>query len=457
MVDFDIFLKRHKQLQEVILPKIINEDFERYCDLLKEYNFLDPLVIIINEFKEKSIDLETLSLFLESETNEEEIIQMKLEVENTSQEIALIKEKIDDMAANFDKISEPEIDTESIPRGKEDSENTYEKNNTPIGKNRGKKDYEDSLKKLQPKVWSLIRDNWIKTLSSQIDPTIPLSEDEQISKLPGFEKITNEIIYDENTIPLNHSLNTVFKKKLIRSAREITIRQALYSFHKASHIISSGEIHSLKGIKSWSLASCYQGAYLAAKSIINLFGVSLNEFKGQEYLVDVWQTDNIEDIEIEVGIIRYSYRRIEHRHVWLLLKRILNSSTVEIWNERYVNTLKKIDIENFPKQRNLLHYFDTEWIFDDLFEFEPDTKFGVYPEGLEYGLHSFTIKSDYTLACAQILLKFAYDLIKDISSVSNLIKQDFDIINTFLSNDERHPIFIQNHEEFKKKVKVTAQ
>jgi hypothetical protein len=117
---------------------------------------------------------------------------------------------------------------------------------------------------------------------------------------------------------------------------------------------------------------------------------------------------------------------------------------VSVWNSRYVEAINGVDLENFSKQRNTLNYWGNEWLFDDLHRFEYDSSFGYYPQGLEYGINYFTMKSDFSLALAQIILKMAFELIKDLANQTNLLKDEFELIKLFINNNDRHPIYTRN-------------
>lgn len=426
----------HNRFSEIEgeLPNLISSNYEKYILLLREYNLLKEFSIEIQTINTVNSEIEMLREMHHASVNDEDKSFIEGEIINKEAIIELSKGRIEEIKTRYKKTPDTDVPENS------DGPVT---NNIESKSKRGKKDFNTAIKKIKGKVWDVIKEKIIETLSTPFDPGNPISEDELITALPEFETIVNEIVYLETVTPESQTLNILFERDLSVISREFTLKYALYNFHKASHIIGAGEIHGNDGIKSWSLSSCYQGALLAAKSIINLLGVSINNFNGNDYLVDVWNSTNSNNNRQLAGIIRFSYR-LEHRHIWQLFKRLLNSCTVSVWNERYVEALSKIELENFPKQRNVLNYWYHRWIFDDLHHFDIDNKFGLHTEGLEYGIKTFNLKSDFSLSLAQIVLRMSYELIKDISDQTNLLKQEFDLIENFLKNEDRHPIYLRN-------------
>jgi hypothetical protein len=415
------------------LPSIINTDYSRYVSLLKEYNILKDIVEKGKVIVKISNDLDSLKDWYVSTNDEVEKQNIEAEIHQNERRIQTARQTL-----QHAKKALPRNEIEPIKQQSTQQEDISERKFR-----RGTKDYHTSIRKVKGKVWDIIKTKWVESLATPFLPGQPPNFEESIATLPEFSSISKEIIHLEETTPHEHSLNVLFERQINVISREYTLREALFSFHKASHIIGAGEFHADNCIKSWALSSCYQGAFLAARSIINLLGVSTVSFQNNEYLVDVWNDANVADNKISAGIIRFSYQ-IQHRHIWALFKRLINSCTVELWNERYIQAINTIDIENFSKQRNVLNYWDHAWIFDDLHRFEYDSTFGIYPQGLEYGISYFNVQSDFSLALAQVILRMSFQLIKDLAQNTNLLRAEFDLLKAFISNQDRHPIYTRN-------------
>lgn len=422
---------------EKSLQDLITGNFTEYQKLLTEYTILKPIVQKITLINNQESEIKSLSEMLKLE-------EVQSEKENYLLWIEELTKKNKDLEAEVHTILNSRRNNKHKENNKRVNENNVTSSDGFKSSKRSKKNFEDSIRRIKKRYWNVVAPGWINTIPVVFEPG--QKPDIEIDDLPGFGQLAKEIIIDEESALKNEVLNIVFERKINRITRELFFRNGLFLFHKASHITSAGQIHATKGLQSWALSSSYQGAFLGVKSILYLMGLGIGSYENNSFLIDVWRDTKIEpdeNNEITCGFIRFGYR-IEHRHIWQLFKRVINSFEIDVWNKKFVAALKKVDIEKFSSQRNSLHYWGNSWIFEDLHEFLVDEDFGVRTEGLESGIELFNEESDFTMILSLMILSLAYDLINDLSQQTNLLKGEKELITNFLKEEQRHPLYQKN-------------
>lgn len=424
------FLDRFKILEDKLKDPSLFDEVSKYAIILKELSVLKPLVLIIKEIQKNEYDLSEYNQLLTGCDKSEEIDindEIKLLdnslVENTRKLKTIIEENTDGKKPSFD---ESEIKNQS--------------KTTKI-------DFDKILKKIKTKDWKVLREEWLDYIPL-MDSTIN-KEEEKISDLVGFEQLIKDLTFtNAEVLSQEKTTSIVFKGKINKRIRTLTIEKGLLLLHKASHIISAGELHAHQGLITWSLSSSYQGSLLAARSIMYLLGISIIEIKGRTYIVDSFANNNsglsITESEVCIHIIEYPYR-INHKQTWKLFIRILKSYNIGVWQKDVVKSIISQDASNFPKQRNTIHYWGNEWIFNDLHKYEIDNKFGIYNE-IQTGLDHFELKSDFSMTLSIAILKMAITLVNDLSSLTNKLKNEKETFNQFLHDYDRHPIYVSNYQ-----------
>ena len=422
------FIDRFNYVNDKFKETETLEDVEQYQLFCKEYSLLKPIVDTVTKIRDFDREIEEYSSLLKTaKTNED-----KKDIKDIINSFRL--QKIESNKTLDTKLS-TKIEIEDTPEV-----SLLEKKT-----NSDKISFERVLKKIASKNWDELKINWVDS----IPDFMPIAErnNENLSDLYGFDALIKELIFRNEELKSKGSNPTiVFKGKLGKRARSLTLEKGLYLLHKASHIISAGQLHARQGLKTWSLSSSYQGALLAARAIIALLGHSIEEIDRNSYILDCFGKGDkqitLSENEIYVDTIHYPYR-IEHKQTWEILKRLLRSYKVDIWPKEMVITILDQDISNFSFQRNTIHYWNNSWIFDDLHNYDIDLKFGVNNPIYE-SIESFELKSDYSLSLSLILLNMGILLVNDLSKLTNKLKSENELFNNFLFESDRHPMYVEN-------------
>lgn len=286
--------------------------------------------------------------------------------------------------------------------------------------------------------WSDISAHWLNFLPS-IDP--PGSRpDASLSEHSGFMGIASSITNFAEPI-----------KADVPGLREYVLREAIYLLHKSSHVTGCAENQAKQGYKTWSLADAYQASFFGAKAILFFCGIALADFNNKAILIDIFPKEQdiqkrqkqklrvLDDTAIEFTRLNMKF---EHRHVWTMFKRLLDVFQMEVWPKAYIQTLRKLDVKEFAKQRNELHYSNEVWIFDDLHDPIIDEFFGCHPEGMQEALN-YNLNSDFSLSLSMAILRMGVLLFESIGESAKVLNAEIQIMRSALTI-ERHPLYIQN-------------
>ncbi|WP_299123003.1 hypothetical protein [uncultured Winogradskyella sp.] len=426
--EYQHFLDRYKVLDNKFIDPNLYNDTRLYAVTLKEYSILKPIVILVNQINSLKVEIKDYKSLIKTCTEDEEEDINSIIKKNES----ILSEKEEELKEKIDKNNATET-------------NNIKKSESIVGVKKSKSSFEKIAKKIKKRDWNKLREVWIKHIPF-IDSSIQ-KEEEKISELYGFEQLIKQLSFS-NAELLNEGkpVSIVTKGKLNKQIRSLTVKKGLFLLNKASHIISAGELHAHQGLKTWALSSSYQGALLAARSIISLMGISIVDYEGKSYIIDSFGVNNnglsISDNEVCLDIIEYSYG-VKHRETWEIFKRILKSFKIDPWNKEIVASILKQDVGNFSQQRNSIHYWGNSWIFDDLHEYRIDRKFGVY-DNIHEGLNNFELKSDFSLTLSLAILRMGIVLVKDLSKLTNNLQKEERLLHEFLYDYDRHPMYVSN-------------
>src|SRR5262245_6242220 len=121
--------------------------------------------------------------------------------------------------------------------------------------------------------WRRIKGVWISA-APRIEPTGSKPE-------PGLEHL-------EPLLAAFRVANRIELLPDVEGLRQNSLWEAIFLFHKASHVMRAAQSHAIEGFRSWSLFDAYHGAYLAAKSTMAFLGVALSQLDGQWTLLDLF-------------------------------------------------------------------------------------------------------------------------------------------------------------------------
>ncbi|HVU95298.1 MAG TPA: hypothetical protein VHE34_08745 [Puia sp.] len=304
-------------------------------------------------------------------------------------------------------------------------------------------------KNILRKKWERIRDNWAPYLESAKNLNL---DDDDYTQLP-------QIFSEVASIYSAEELGTKFVEA--EYVRPFLLKESITLLRKASNVISNAQSGVLKGYKTWSLVNAYHGAHFAAKSILSFFGYTfpvVTNPSGISHLafIDVWPTLTIgsgrsKKVTFEVDkFIRLSkppVAKIEQRHIWMTLLRLLNTCSVEdVWPKKYTKVIRTIDFKEFGRQRNHLFYDNNAWLFDDLITFIVTPNWGIILEDFydDYRRAIKDMDSDFSILISMVLLKMAYLLLEDTCKYSTILNDSLNDIQSVLQSTEWHPLYIQS-------------
>ena len=178
---------------------------------------------------------------------------------------------------------------------------------------------------------------------------------------------------------------------------------------------------------------------LALRALVGLCGITYLEVDGRNYLIDVFpaarkgaRAGNIpistSSDEIQLIVVP----KMEQRHWWLLLQRLLRTSArfFECWAP-FDSMLVDCDVRLLSQHRNELLYRGA-WFFDDLHEAQLLESFGGL--GTEQGVREFVDKlseeagSDGTLVLGQVLLANDVSMLRDLGQHSRRVNAEVQLM-----------------------------
>lgn len=198
-------------------------------------------------------------------------------------------------------------------------------------------------------------------------------------------------------------------------------------------------------MQSWSLSSAYHGALFAQKAFLAFLGLGFPVVNNKTIYVDVWpgppkgQRNKNRKFEVGSEMQFMLMPRLEHRHMWSILQRILRVSNIQVCGDDAVDAIVGLDHLAFARQRNTLHYQNHKWLFSDLFEFQISQTFGVF--GAERPLHVCLSEGsdDSSLALAFQLFTDSYKLLADIAANAPGLAGELELVRSTITA-ERHPL-----------------
>lgn len=268
--------------------------------------------------------------------------------------------------------------------------------------------------------WINISGSWIKYIKSSDNPG---ERPEKLSELFPLVDFIREKDFDDYEVAEN-----------ISSLRSSVFKQGLYLFHKSIHVSMHSENSALNNYPTWTLNVAYQSSVFTAKSIINLLGIASVSIQNKTYIIDLCSDKEMENIKI----YKLDINKLEQRHTWIIFITLMKKVKNKNWNAAF-NKFKTIDYKHFTKQRNMFFYDDTSWLFNDLHTFDSIDGFGKCKNDKELKRKlKFYENSDFTFVASLFLLEMDFQLFKDISSKTKIIKSELDLINNKIE-DGKHP------------------
>lgn len=283
--------------------------------------------------------------------------------------------------------------------------------------------------------WSDVSTRWLRFLPT-IDPP-GSAPDVSLSEVVGFTTAVSTIKEYEKPI-----------RTEAVGVREYVFREGVYLLHKGFHVAGYAETQVKQGYKTWSLADAYQASLFGAKAILYFCGVALAEFNNKAVLIDVFpkwadiHRRRKEKLRLPddpaIQFIKLDMK-FQHRHIWVIFQRLLSVFEMNVWQDSYIQALKRLGSKDFAKQRNDLNYKNEVWIFDDLHDFIIDPSFGEHPSDIEKSL-VYDLESDFSLCLSLAILRMGVLLLENICTATNILNNEIQIIRDRLT-PARHPLY----------------
>ncbi len=261
--------------------------------------------------------------------------------------------------------------------------------------------FENDIKRIDHRNWEDVRNKWLSNI-----PLYNYSGEIPEHELFEFNGL-DEIYRKTNQTPGEY-------KSEVPNLRSEVLREAIFFIHKATHVCGTAIIHLENGVLSWAISSAYQSSFFALKGILGLVGLSFPRIN-KSLMIDCFpEEEQLSRNKLKQGIVPKKELKfvilseLTHKHLWQIFQRVLRVSKISILEEKVITFLINLDVEEFSKQRNALHYKNNYWLFPkDLFERVYDENFGLNENLFSELNEKFdSSKNDFSFFICYILLKF---------------------------------------------------
>ena len=209
--------------------------------------------------------------------------------------------------------------------------------------------------------WASIKSNWLGHLPIFGDPGLPPA--------PGVEELP---AWDQLALPVSPQNRQRYPD--VQGLRQNALAEGVFLFHKCTHAHLATHRIGTTGMHSWSLFNAYHSAYLGARGILTLLGVSLPSVRGQ-LLIDIFDEPETQKMvnAIKEGratfteflLVRFG-NNFDQQEVWELLQRALRQTDAACLAVPWKDELLDISFDTNTKPRNAFLYHPAFWPLDDL-------------------------------------------------------------------------------------------
>lgn len=295
----------------------------------------------------------------------------------------------------------------------------------------GNSAFDKKAGRLSARSWDDIEGKWLSYLTDFAQG--PITPVNSLTEHPGLKDAVKD------------TPNTGELRGEIPNYRPAVLREAIFLLHKSGHVLGAAETHAQSGLPSWSLSSAYHSAFFSLKSLLAFLGVTFpHDESNKQIMVDIWagppkgsRKQKFTE-QIEMQFVRMP--RLEHREMWILFRRALRVTTVEHWDDRITNALISVEPKEFSRQRNVLHYSNHLWLFDDLFDYLNDDRFEDLSESEKQLSDLVPTNPNFSMAVAFAMFHMTLGLFQSLTLMAPILQPELDHIATTLEN-HRHPYF----------------
>jgi hypothetical protein len=276
------------------------------------------------------------------------------------------------------------------------------------------------LQRLRRRDWSALREAWLPHVPSLPNPGI-------------FAELSSEELLDAQGFA--PSLEDVTRVEQLDGIRSSVLSESMVLYQKSKHSwFAAKRLHD-EGLETWSLFNKYHSAYLGAKGIMYLLGVTVPQLNNKRWILDIFAPpeDDRSGKRIKpaslTDFMAIPIPGLDQHQMWAWFQRVLATTTSVPWDVQLGRDIHLIQFSrDMTRQRNGLLYKPAYWIADDLLAPLPIPQ--APPE--KYGID--VLSSEFLAALSDHVQSIFDALLGDIAKVSLPIKRQMDAALTRLPN-----------------------
>jgi len=271
-----------------------------------------------------------------------------------------------------------------------------------------------SDKDLRPKWKKFVKRDWLEIRASLLGnvPTFPKVGSPPD---PGLEHLAPLL-----SVPLPDN-SDIFPD--VDGLRSNALWEAVFLFHKCAHTHLAAQRIGQQGMHSWCLFNAYHSAYLGARGLMALLGVSMVlRGVGGQIAIDLFPEPTKKKKVVpsppfqEFLIVRLPM--LDQRFLWEAFQRVIRMTSATCWDVKLRDTLLDVDYKDFSRPRNKYLYNAAFWpqradLVDDLALADFNKLFGT---SLEIADEGFLLR-----LCFSVYRLFE-QLMADLASQSGVIR-----------------------------------
>lgn len=243
---------------------------------------------------------------------------------------------------------------------------------------------------------------------------------------PGLENLAPLLAV---ALPPNHD-----RFPDVDGLRTNALWEAVFLFHKCAHTNLATQRMGQQGMHSWSLFNAYHSAYLGARGIMTLLGVSLPKVNGNQIAIDLFpeptkkrRTQLAQPEFQEFIIVRLNL--LEQRYLWEAFQRVLNMTQSKCWDATLRQNLLDLSFEKITRPRNHFLYKAQFWPLPDLITDAAASEFdAIFGTELDVDEQGFLLR-----LCFSVYYLFE-QLMQDLAVYSAPIKEQLDGSRVLISS-----------------------
>ena len=226
--------------------------------------------------------------------------------------------------------------------------------------------------------------------------------------------------------------------------------EAVFASHRAVRVACAARKQVDDGLPTWSISTAHQASMFAVRALLGLCGIWYVELGTCRRLVDVFpgrtkgsrgHGRKIRASGREVQLLRV--RKMEQRHWWLVLQRVLRTSANDFgcWR-RFESELASCDVGVLSRERNALHYRG-RWFLDDLHRECRTDAFGQVASGdvvSIIGRFDAEGEWDGSVLLNRLLVTNAVAMLRELGGLSQRVQREVELIDGTLTQFGAHVV-----------------